>query len=388
MSQRVLIKICIMATLSLLVLNESRIAISQDIAHEHINVHELNMLSEKELSGILKAKFEQWVDVLSNIEVSSETRLYNCEYHDDKLGKRVDDSGWFQFRMLRLGRSYRIDSKWFVNQEATVPEAISQGNFDGEEGISRFFGNNVAVSGNFARIDVKHISVVTQNPVVYWLGGEFGKDQEFIFQSLLQSSNEWKMKVDVNEDVVEITHPYRVVYKDSPVGIRTVRCKVEKDIIPIELVTAYRDEEVKPGFWRNEKTLVRAEKRVGDLWMPSKIITYIRTSILGESVCAVQETEIKSAAFGKVSKPQLVVAFTPGTNVVDVTKGISYTIGKDEQAVGAVNPLYSPAKINPLPTTRSINNRFIQISLGVIIAILVILVIRKRWRMGCDVTGA
>jgi hypothetical protein len=278
--------------------------------------------------------------------------------------------------MKRLDGSYRIESKWYLTQESTIPQSVSQANFDYQEGISSSFGTNVSVPGIFGRIDVQHSSIISQNPIAYWTGGKFGKDDEFLFQSLLRVSGKWKIDIDVNNDEVVIRHPYQPSYRDTPVGTRTLHCLISKGLLPIKVDIDYKDEDLGKGFWRKEEMWIDPIKS-DDLWMPSVIKHHIRTSVLGENVCAIQLTAIKALSLGKVSKPQLAIVFPSRTKLVDIPKGVSYEVGENGRLAGPVTGLYSPAELTSQKTAPRLRYILLAVTFLLVI-VLCFLVIRKR----------
>lgn len=338
---------------------------------------------------LIKAAFEKRMEQMNNADITSTARIANYEFHDGRLGKQVGNLSRYQFHLLRLGGSYRLEAKWYLN-ENTAPEITSTDNFIEKDGLEHGFSTSRNVPHVDGIISTVHKSGIMEQRVMYLLDGSFAyitppyDEKAFLFQSLVKAADKWNVEVDPTKGLAIITHPYQYPRQahEGPVGVRKVYCDISKGFLPTRIEVDWKDDKLAKGAWREERIVMDRCALVDGLWMPMRIEERIRASTGDPSVCSVFLTEITDVALGKVKEDSLKFVFPPKTRVVDVTKGIYYTVGDDGQSLDGVARIGSvPGSLQgSSPPARSPERRWSMIVTTVLLVCLIGVFVLRRWR--------
>jgi hypothetical protein len=374
---------------------------------DSIRAQDLSALSHADRVAAMKAFLERRIDKVQNIDVTSETRRYNRKYSHGSLGDRTADCGWVQFHTLRCDGSYKVTSSWFVNQAATVADSTDVSHHDEKTGITRVFCESVGrkqgptglehVRSKEGRIGLDHMPTMESNRVAFHLlAGSyvikpFCDKGEFLLQSLASCSENWDVEVNVQQQQVTISHPYRMAFMDTGTGVRKVYFDVRRGMLPVRIDVDYRGEVVTSleprrvtPIWREERIVMDEPRNFDGLWMATRIEERLRASPLGPQVCCIILTRVKEIVFDKVKQDDLPVTFPPDTEVADTVKNVFYRTGPDGEPTEPINPIGIPKT----PISLDAQGRLIQEPswmlrvgiwlIGIAIALLVCVIILKR----------
>jgi hypothetical protein len=325
------------------------------IGAEPVSAQDLAGLSQADRVAVMKTLLERRIDKVRNIDVTSETRIYNRKYSNGKLGDRIADSGWYQFHTRYCDGSYGVKSSWFVNQAATVADSTSVSHHNEKTGITRIVSQQGKRKGHQGRIGVEHLPSMHSNRVAFHLlGGSFVirptcDKCEFLLESLASCSDRWRVDVDVQEQQVIITHSYRIAFIETGTGTRKVYFNVAKGMLPVRIDVDYHDEWVTSleprrvtPVWREERIVMDEPRDFDGFWMPMRIEERIRSSTLGPEICSVRLTSVKQIVFGRVKEADLEVKFPPDTEVADTVKNVFYRTDANGNPKEPINPIGVP----------------------------------------------
>jgi hypothetical protein len=345
--------ICILA----LILTELCLSVLEAKGADQVRAQDLAGLSQEDRIAVMKSLLERRIDKLRNIEVDSETRIYNRKFINGKvIGDRFADGGWYEFKTHHCDGSYRVKSSWFTSQAATAADSTAISHYDERTGIVRIVAQQHNYRDHEGRIGLEHLpSMHSNRAALLILGISFVMQDnaldkcDFLLPSLAACSDQWQVDVNVQEQQVVISHPFRIAFVDTGTGTRKVYFDAVKGMLPVrvaidwsgDLVTSVEPRRVTPA-WREERIVMDEAKDFGGFWMPARIEERVRASSTSPDVCAIYLTKVKQFFFGRVKKEDLEVKFPRDTKVVDNVKNVFYRTGPDGEPSGPINPIGIP----------------------------------------------
>lgn len=288
------------------------------------------------LAVSIREALNQWMYSVRNLDAEFECRVYNRDFSNGKYGDRIADSGRHQFDFKRIGDHYRLNSIWYLTQETKKVEVTAVSTFDPRIGQSKSFGSNVAVQGQFGRVDVEHDLLIRTNRLGFWVGSYDGFSRYGWISSTL-SKDEWELERS-NEDqsVVLLTVPMLDDHgQNKKVGHRTLWLDEAKGYLPIRMATSTNDE-----YWRKESFRVEDSIQLNTTtWFPTSLVEELQTFALGENVISIFETKVSNVELGTVTEKDLELVFPENTLVIDVVAGVSYLANGQGGAIGKKRPI-------------------------------------------------
>jgi hypothetical protein len=321
-----------------------------------IRAQDLSGLPQADRVAVMKAALERRIDRVRNIDVVSETRIYNRKVTNGRLGdQNVADSGWYEFHTQHLDGSYRVKTRWYDTQSATKPDSTAVSHHDAKTGVTRILSEQKGSKGMQGRIGNDHLPSMHSNRAVFHLlGGSFVINpvvdrSDFLLESLASCSPKWQVDVNVREQQVVISHPYTIAFCETGTGTRKVFFDCAKGMMPMRIELDYRDERlisVEPrrtiAVWLEARTVMTEPKDFGGIWFPMRIEERIRANSAPPGVCSVLMTTVKQLTLGNLKDADLPITFPPGTEVADALKQVFYRTGPDGEPKGSIYPIGIP----------------------------------------------
>ncbi len=346
------------------------LACAADKAAFAMSINEFRQLSPADQKALLARAFKHRLEHAKNIYFEVQVRQGGYEFRNDQVGKRVFDLNGRNYRLWRLGDVYRMDSERGGVDIAKPNEFISDG-FDPGAGIGK---STVRFSGNtrsFGRIDVEPDVAVEDNRLAYWLDGKHVPWGEYLFRYLVDHKDSYTIEEPVDQNMVRLTVPWQTIYSLEPWGKREFTLDPSKGFLPICGKAHWETNKFSGGItaWRTEVFVVEASKLVGDVWMPMKLKEVISGNTL-RGKCNVLETKVTKIEWGTVKAQDIEFLFSPGTEVVDAIKGVTYVVGPNGeptnvQRIGSTRPEFA----SPKAPNRNKNMVSILIGTGLLIVV-------------------
>lgn len=323
---------------------------------EPVRAQDLAGLSQEDRVAVMKSFLERRIDKVRNIEVDSETRTYVRKFINGSLGDHIGNAGWYEYKTQHCDGSYRVKSSYFVSQAASSADSTATSHYDEKSGIVRIVSRQHNYKEHEGRIGLEHLSSMHSNRApLLLLGISFVMQDnaldkcDFLLPSLVSCSGQWQVDVNVLEQQVVISHPFRIAFVDVGSGTRKVYFDLVKGMMPArididwrgDLVTSLEPRRVTPA-WREERIMMDEAKDFGGIWMPMRLEERVRASSGSPDTCSIYLTKVKQIAFGGVKKEDLEFKFPPDTQVADTIKNVFYHTGSDGESTGPINPLGIP----------------------------------------------
>ncbi|GEM_PF-2561010 len=350
---------------------------AEDKALFAMSIAEFRQLSLVDQEKLLVSVFEHRLEHAKNIYYEIEVRTGNHEYHNDRVGKLLTATGDENYRHWRLGDSYRMDIERrdpnVKPDQFILNQFILTTVFDSANGVVKSilrFSDDDRIIG---RIDVVHDPLTEENRYAYWLDGKHIPMGDYLIRYIVEQKGKYKISFD--GDMVRLTIPWAPALCGEPSGTRTFDLDPQKGFLPMH-GKAHWESKAPNGksLWRTEKFVVEDSQLVGDVFMPTKLRELICGSSGGADTVSVLETKVTKIEAGTVKPKDLEITFPKGTEVIDVIKGLSYTVGSNgeptnvERIVGA-RPEFTP----PKPPQRKRNTVSILIGTGLLIIVAILI---------------
>lgn len=337
----------------------------------------LQSLPDSERDDLLAIMLTSRREMQQNIEVVSETRIYNTEFINGAPTKtQTADSGWFKYEFWFRGGSYRLRSNWFESQVIDEREWTSTASYLADEGVGRILSEVPGTGNAYARIAPMHDGPVRNNRAILLLNSTgHVPSSEFLLDSLLRARNEWTVQFLPDSSLIEFKIPYAIEGRNEgkPIGDRIVSLDSNRGMLPISSHLHWRDN----LGWREEVSKFLDPKLYANLWLPTRFEEVVRSSTGEPNQCSHYDTVISNVRIGSVEREDLIVKFPPGTEVVDDYLGISYVEGEpnSKTPLGKIANLSDTGRQSPVSGGKS---WLIWINIFAIVSIVTLAVYRKR----------
>jgi hypothetical protein len=304
-----------------------------------MSAEEFSQLSLQEQRDLLVRVFQRRLKHSQNLYYESELRCTIYENENGEPGSlaRSRPSSRRVFRHWRRGDSFRMDSDFYRDANATGPASISSFGFNAEEGIGR--NTTTLPDGEHPPQGQVQYSAYGDNGnwYVYWFDRTGARPDPFLgeplFPYLIARKNELEIRTPADGNKIELTVPWQPDWARKPGGKRRYVLDPEKGFLPIRCESRFDD--VKPDgrpVWRVEEFVVEETKLVGDVWMPTSLSNTTIASTAPDTIC-VYRTRVPRIQQGSVKPDDLFVPFTKGMQIADTVEGITYTADANGNAV-------------------------------------------------------
>ncbi len=303
-------------------------AISDRLQPVSMSAVEFGQLSLSEQRDVLAQVFKQRLEHLQNLYYESEQRYKSYENQGGEPGKEIDLPSHVVYRRWRLGDSFRMDSDYYDIRKSAEPSNRHAQGLNADEGI----GRNTTIwqdkeHPSQGQVQYPVDESVSGDRYFYWVGRESQQNAiigQALFPYLIAHKDELAIKAPVENGKVQLSVPWQPQWAGRPGGEQTYLLDPQKGFLPIRCDSRFDD--VRPDGkprWRVEKFVVDEDKRVGDVWMPTKIRhTGIASTVPNTiSECSVKILRIEA---GTVKPSDIFVPFKKGMQIVDAIEGISY----------------------------------------------------------------
>jgi len=342
-----------------------------------MSVDEFRRLSPAEQKALLGSVFEHRLEHAKNIYFEVQVRTGVYEYRNGQVGKKKTDTNGRNYRLWRLGDTYRMASER-GGVDVAIPNEFINSGYNPREGIGkstvRFKGND-RTSG---RIDTVHDIAEEDNRLAYWLDGKHVPWGEYLFRFLVDHKDHYTIEAPVEQTMVRLTVPWQTMYNSKPWGTREFILDPSKGFLPIRGKGRWETDKLTIGktVWRTEEFEVGASQLVGDVWMPMMLKEIIASSSGRPNQCAVLETKVTKIEWGTVEPKDLEVSFPPGMKIVDAIKGETYVVDANGEPTQVERVVGVEA---PPPLTKATRTNWLSILIGV--GLLCAVVLAFFWRL-------
>jgi hypothetical protein len=347
-------------------------------------VAQFRQLDPAEQKALLLSAFEHRLEHAKNLYLEVQLRMGGHEYKNGQIGKQVFELNGRNYRLWRLGDSYRIDAERGGVYVAKPNEFLSSG-FDPRKGVgkstARFSGNDQT----FGRIDTVPDTSTEDNRLAYWLDGRHVPVGEYLFRYLVDHKDSYTIEVPNDQNMVRLTVPWQTIYSTEAWGKKEFILDPSKGFLPVKGKARWETDKLSVGStsWRTEEFVVEASQLVGDVWMPTELKELIGSSNGRADTRNVLESKVTKIQWGAVVPKDLEIHFLPGMKVIDAIKGETYVVGSNGEPTLIERVVGAREGVNlPKASTLKKNVLFIWIGAGllIVIAMLVVWKVLKKSR--------
>jgi hypothetical protein len=297
------------------------------------------------------------------------------------------------FSHWQLGKDYKIIREAYL-RDSSAPPQVSHNYWDASEGVLKGTFQSEDMPGRrFGRIDTQYNSVLgLNNCYTFFLVGGGNEETEpdlYLFPQLIENESGWVIVCLSEEGKIQLSfefEPKGVTRRSSDTGKRTLVLDPDKNFMPVSGMMR-RTAIMNDGefFWREDSFYVEESQLVAHVWMPTKLKDVFRQSspeILTDF--HIQRANISEISHGTVTKADVTLKFSEGTEVVDVVQGISYkTDARGEPVPETIEQLYEldPSHVGmPQPEKRDRTVNWVLIIVGIVMIIIALyMMLRKRY---------
>lgn len=309
------------------------------------DVPDFPSLTGAELRTAVQEALAARLEAVQNLELVSWTEARQHEFADGAIGKPATPGTRGEFHLKRLNGSYWLSARLFSNERPSVPNIVSESNFDGDEGRSRgLMLENGGRTALFGRIDTKMDDSITINRAAYYITDWPNGEGMHFYRDILAEAGNWTVSSIPGKGEVVVSYPYRhrILSKHGLTGSCMVVFDAGRGMVPVRMKIDYRATADGQEIWRDETVSMEDVREVDGVWIPFKIQSLVRASSLKEGRCVLENTEVENASMGGVGEGDLVIDFPAGTFVTDAVQGVSYKVGADGKPVGKPTPFHNP----------------------------------------------
>jgi len=362
---------------------------------ETVSFEEFAGASDDVQRTILANAFRERISHAQNLYYRNAIEHEGRKNDNGREGEILGKGNLRVFSHWQLGMDYKIRREAYLN-DPNAPPQVSNNYWDAREGVLRGTFRSEDMPGRvFGRIDTQYNSVLGFNDCFAFLlvGGGSEADGRapdlYLFPHLIENESGWVIACLSEEGKIQLSfefEPKGAFWEGDSTGKRTLVLAPDKSFMPVmglmRRTTKLDDGEL---FWKEESFYVEESQLVAHVWMPTKLKYVARQSspeILTDF--DIKRSNISEISHGNVTRADVTLTFSEGTEVVDVINGISYkTDARGEPILSTIVPLYDldPSHANmqlPEPPDRTIN--WVLIVIGIVLIILGLYIyFRKRY---------
>jgi hypothetical protein len=267
---------------------------------------QFDSLPDDEKRSVLVDILQKREQAVQNLQIDSETKVYNVQYRDGKAGellekitrydcqlRRKDGSYWARIDYYRSKQPDRIQGRVFTAKEAKS-ELVKSIARDGEDGVNRAI---TAEEGN---------AMIQLGKYHYWFDASFDEAHEFPISFLLKHQDAIKFAgLSDDKQQVKISLLYESADGTPFKDFRTLWLDPNKGFMPVRMQRRW-EYALDPPFYSVLATEVKKLEQVDGIWFPTHLTLTCTGRVSEEKGYAtVYETTAGEIKLGKVTDVDL-----------------------------------------------------------------------------------
>jgi len=357
---------------------------------ESVPYEQFSNLSLVEQKSVLVKAFNERIVHASNLYYRNAIEHEMRKNDNGREGKLAGNPSRRVFSHWQLGKDYKIRREAYL-RDPNAPPQVSFSYWNAREGVVKGTFQSEDMPGRiFGRVDTQYDSVLgLNNCFTFFLAGGGSEEKEphlYLFPHLIENESRWVIVSLSEEGKIQLSfefEPKDVFVGGGDTGKRTLVLDPDKNFMPVRGVMR-RTATLEDGelFWREESFYVEESQLVAHVWMPTKL-KYVsqQSRPVALTDFNIRRSNISEISHGNVTKADVTLQFSEGTEVVDVLKGISYkTDARGNPIQSTIEPLYGldPSQVKmPEPPKSKINLMLMTVGILMIIIGLYLAIVKR-----------